>query len=452
LLISAATACVLFFAATIARGATTPAGAITFVGTDSNIYYCDAKCSKPKCITCKAPTMRVRRDDGIVRVADGDVQFRPEEPPQERPGDRPGERAANSTEYGLPTFSPDGKHLAYWSEGRKDADNAFALWVYDLAHQQATQIFESRSERIVYMRWLADGQHLSFLLGEPRGLSLMLAEIKESSPVRIVTTGMPLYFDWGATAGEVAVHTLALNSDRTEQVSLMSVTPTSQNVEKVLSSGRTPFKTPCWSPDGKHLAYIANYHAESNIVVADADAKNPRSIVSLPVGENSFVWAPDSAHLAYSTAIEPQNPVYHGIKLVDIASASSKWLTKSDVAAFFFAPDSRHVAYIVFPPVLEKKNWAVVDIQSGKEKTLGNFLTTTEESTAYRFFDQLAVSHTIWSPDSSSFIYAGVRLLGTPDKAIGTAPPPMAWIVPIDGSEPHQVSAAVIAFFSPAAK
>src|ERR1700687_4333749 len=186
--ISAATACVLFFAATIACGAATPAGAITFVGTDGNIYYCDAKCAKPKCITCKAPAMRVKGDDYIVPIAYGDAQFRPEAPPEEHPGERPG----NSTEYGLPTFSPDGKRLAYWSEGR--------------------------SERIIYMRWLADGQHLSFLLGEPLGLSLMLAEIKESSPVRIVTTGMPLYFDWGATAGELAAHTLALNSDRPEEV------------------------------------------------------------------------------------------------------------------------------------------------------------------------------------------------------------------------------------------
>src|SRR6266403_6009976 len=112
--IPAATACVLLLVATIARGAPIPAGAITFVGTDANIYYCDTKCAQPKCITCKAPAMRVRRDDGIVPIADDDSA--------ERPG--------ISIEYGLPTFSPDGKQIAYWSENHKNPDAAFALWVY----------------------------------------------------------------------------------------------------------------------------------------------------------------------------------------------------------------------------------------------------------------------------------------------------------------------------------
>jgi hypothetical protein len=92
----------------------------------------------------------------------------------------------------------------------------------------------------------------------------------------------------------------------------------------------------------------------------------------------------------------------------------------------------------------------VVDAKTGAQKALGNFLATPEESTAYRFFDQLAVSHTIWAPDSSAFIYAGVKLAGAPDKALGYAPPPSAYIVPIDGSGQHQLSNAVLAFFSPA--
>jgi TolB protein len=427
----------ILFAASRDASAASIAGTITFVGTDANIYYCDANCPEPKCVTCKTTATHVRREGGFVPV----VAQLAQGPEERRPSD---------AEYGWPTFSRDGKRIAYVSESHKGGADSFAVWVFDIAQHRAMQIFESRSERIIYVTWLPDGEHISFLLAEPNGLSLLLAELKESAPVRIVTTGMPLYFDWSTTPGLLVVHLLALNTDRTEQVALMNLTPTSQNVKKMLSSGRTPFKTPCWSPDGKHLAYIANNHAESNIIVADADAKNPHSVVSLPVGENALVWAPDSAHLAYSTAITAQNPIFHGIKLVDIKDASSKWLTKSDIAAFFFAPDSKHLVYVAAPEDKSYYTWFVVDVRTGMEKAIGNFLTTTEESTAYRYFDQLAVSHTIFSPDSQAFVYAGARLVGEPERASGISSPPVAWIVPIDGSAPHQIANAVLAFFSPA--
>src|SRR5580704_251872 len=90
--ISTAAAVVIFALGSNVHGAQ-PAGSIAFVGTDSDIYYCDTKCAQPKCITCKAAAIHVRRDAAIRPVIL--VDNAPDA--AQSPG---------GTEYGWPTFSP----------------------------------------------------------------------------------------------------------------------------------------------------------------------------------------------------------------------------------------------------------------------------------------------------------------------------------------------------------
>jgi len=421
---------------------------IVILGTDEQLYVCNGECTKSECITCPVKGLQVREQPRI-RPVSMNTQFEvPGMPPsEEEPGSGP---PVATMRYGWPTFSPDGGKLAYSWVGHGLDGNQFGISVFDFAKHFSIPIFASRNERVDYVFWTPDGKSVSFLLGEPDGLSLIVAEVKEKAPVRMVLTGVPIYYDWNRTADRLVVHTNNGSQSRSEHVTLMSISPTSQEALRTMSRGRLPFKTPCWSPDEKHLAYIANTNAESYLFVADADGANPKSMASLPIGESSFVWAPDSRHIAYSSAVIGADAVLHGIRIVDITDAESKRLTGDDVAAYFYSPDGKYLAYIAVPPDRPFYQWELADLKSGKTRPLDMFLATQDESVAYHYFDQLALSHSIWSPDSSEFVYAGVRLLHGPDKGGGPTPEPQLWVEPVDGRKPRSGPAGTLAFYSPA--
>jgi len=404
---------------------------IAFVGTDSNIYYCKRDCVTAECLTCPIRGLEVRASglvDAVLPVA------------KQEPAD-----------YNWPTYSPDGTKLAYVSTRRGQDGPVFGIYVFDFKTRNAIQIFESPSERPIYLFWPADSDKLSFLLAGSRGLSLMLAEVRADEPVRFVARGVPLYFDWNLPRHKLAVHTNSNAAPRTEQVYLMSLTENGQAVDKVLSEGAAPFKAPAWSRDRKHLAYVANSAGQAKLYVGDGEGNNPRPMVSLPEGESSFVWAPDSRRIAYSTAPMGENLAYDGIWLLDIATGKIKKLVREPVTAYYFSPDSRHLAYIAIPPG-PYFSWKVADLPSGKSLHLLDFVTTGDEAIAYRYFDQLALSHSIWSPRSDALIFAGVLIPGEGEAMPPMfSPPPSVWIVPIAKAPPRKIADGKLAFWSPVA-
>jgi Tol biopolymer transport system component len=425
-------------------------GKIAYVGTDSNIYFCDGPCAKPVCITCQANGVEVRRD-GPLRPGLIDASWQPLEAGLNA-GANPGwlDIQAAAAENALPTFSPNSGRLAYTSVVRTPEGLSSSVDVYDFERKTSVAIFDTPGQPPIYLFWLPDSQTLSFLDTAPEGeLRLMITKAEQGAKARVVTAGAPLYFDWNQPLHKLVIHTSSSGELHAEQIAMLRLTDDNQQIDRVLSLGYAPFKSPAWSNDGRHLAYIVTRDEKTQLMLADPNGRNPTAIATLPDGESSFVWASDSRHIAFATGEFDNDFTFYGINLLDIATGAIKKITADPVAAYFFSPDSRRLVYIGVPRLRPYFTWEVIDLTLGGSRHLANFVTTREESITYRYFEQLALSHNIWSPDSSAFTFSGVLLAGAPQHSPRLAPPPAVWIMPINGTKPRQAGVGTLSFWSP---
>lgn len=418
-----------------AKGASTTAaapiaGRIAYIGEGANLYVCGAACEKPTCITCAAKAEHALADALTPVALNSGIE----------------QAAAPAPQYDLPTFSPDGTQVAYSSAQHERGGASFGVNAYDLNRRAATVIFQS-SDRPIYFFWLPDGRRLFFLASDGESLKLILAQAREAKPVRILLTGLPLFFDWKQASSDLAFHYVPVEGAGLEQIGLMGVTDHDQRVVKAISKGKAPFRGPAWSPDGSHLAYVIdNKNGQSALMVANADGSAPKPMVGLAPATTAFVWAPDSRHIALSTLKQEGKMSYDGVNLLDIGSGNISTLVSDPVIAYNFSPDGRWLAYI---GTTETSNtWNVIAAGGGQARKLCSFVTTGAESIAYQVFDQYALSHRIWSPDSRALVFAGVMLKEGQAPA-EQMPPPSVWVLPIDGGPPRELADGSIAFWSP---
>jgi TolB protein len=403
-------------------------GRVVYIGEGENLYVCGAACDKPVCITCTGKAVQALAGGVTPAALTTEIQGNAPAPPSRSE---------------LPTFSPDGGQIAYTSTQR---GAMFAVNVYDLDRHTATSIFQS-SDRPIYFYWMPDAQRLFFLASDGENLKLILAQAHEAKPVRVLLTGLPLFFDWNEPLSDLAFHYTPPEDAGPEQVGLMNVTGKDQRVVREVAKGGAPFRGPAWSPDRAHLAYVIdNKHGQFELIVANADGSAPKPMVGLAPTTTALVWAPDSKHLAFSTLKEKGKMSYDGVNLLDIGNGNISTLVSDSVIAYNFSPDGRWLAYIGNTET--SNTWNVIAAGGGTARKLCDFVATSVESIAYQVFDQYALSHRIWSPDSRALVFAGV-MLKEGQAPSDRMPPPSVWVLPIDGGPPRAIADGSLAFWSP---
>jgi TolB protein len=354
-------------------------------------------------------SIAVERVDGSLSIVDADGATR-------------SLAGASEGRFGFPTWSPDATRIAAIRTSSTDT----AIIVFDAARPTtglpATPrvIFQNANSTPFYLSWTPDSKNVSFLASDPNALTLRIAPADGSGPGAVIRAGSPLYFDW-IDNGRLMAH-IGTGAD----AFLGEIGTDGASVAPAIRAPGT-FRSADVSSDGLFVGYVrAGATGEDSVVVAARDGSSEHVMSVFGMGAVDFgptddVLASIGSTLPLATADSvPIGP----LRLIDARSGKTRTLLDGSVVSFAWSPDGKTIAAIHVIPIdatplvsssspattsaptgQNEVRLAFVDVASGKirsEPLIAPGQTFVRALLTY--FDQYALSHRLWAPDSSSIL------------------------------------------------
>ena len=356
--------------------------------------------------------------------------------------------------FGFPAWSPDGSQIAVVGQTDEDA----AVYVFEAgATTEPSIVYRSADRPPFYLYWTPDGERISFLTTEPVARALRVAPADASEEASVRRRGAPLYVDW-IEADRALLH-VGVGGD----AFVGRVDTAGSEIGSALE-GTGVFRAATLNHDGRYLAYATSEDGVTGEIVIDGTTGAPFEIF----GPAAMLFDPTGASLATIAADEPAAepvPIPLGpLKLIDPASGAVRTLLDGSVVAFFWSPDGATIAALVVPdadagPVADvaaappprllqlgaasdgvSLRLVFVEVSSGavrSERAVG--LAEHFVGQLLPYFDQYALSHRLWSPDSAAILLPLVSSTGQ-DQLV---------VIPADGSGPQVIADGAKGFWRP---
>lgn len=320
--------------------------------------------------------------------------------------------------YRFPTWSPDGKKLAFI--GLDDADRP-ALYVATNVRRHPTILYNDPGSAPFYIYWSPDGRSISFLTQEASSLSMRLADAENPQAGRLLGAGNPFYWVWSPNGDWLFMHVGdAGASSNDSQLSFLENREGASRVKLDLAPG--DFQAPVWSANGQYAFYIATDEAGKEAIYRIDVETDQQTLIAHLDGSAYLTLSPNDSHIAYlELQSKGQFPAVGTAYVVDASGGEPHTILEDWVAAMYWSPDGTKIALLtptpddegttarahglaLQAPLWNRYRWWVYDVRAGTLKLLTSLAPTPQFLETVPYFDQYHLSLTFWSPDSRYFV------------------------------------------------
>lgn len=366
--------------------------------------------------------------------------------------------------FQFPTWSPDGSRIAVIGSRFTGG----GVYVFEDAETELpavqSEVYFSADETPFYLYWSPDSSHLAFLANHERnsmGLNVIAGDGATDS--RLLATGSPMYWDWTDDGRRLLIH--SGQGRARDTLALIDLQGAAQ-ADNLATPGY--FQAPGVASGDRYLAFAEQESGGlSTLVIVDTQTGEHRPYEQ--VGSLALSWSPTEDRLAFTNGSIEGHPFWGALRLLDVSTGETRVLSRQTVLAFFWSPDGRSIAFITIgrddedsihastapktrrvgrltsqpamPVQQPGQNYltlSIVDVDTGEGLRLLDFEPTATYLTQFLpFFDQYALSHRIWSPDSNALV------LPVREEGVN-----MVVVVPARGGRPHRLAEGDIAFWS----
>ena len=202
------------------------------------------------------------------------------------------------------------------------------------------ELYLSEVHNVPYLDWSPDSQRIAFLAQNVQDASyeLNLVDAKDGQKARTIAEGTSAAWSWNPDGKTLAAKVGAADGV-TGRLSLVdastnAVARVQENADKILSA-------PHFSPDGQTMLIARQAQDKNELVLTDREGKAIKTLAEFD-GRVRFAWSPSGDEVAY--VAQQEGATGGSLRVVDVKSGKERTISRKPVQAFFWSPDGQRIA------------------------------------------------------------------------------------------------------------